>query len=270
MKQIAVALSVYKNVLPEELTACLESIYLQSMQADLFVKVDGEVPEELWNMLKQDYDSGKIAYLDYRKENLGIARSFNELFKIILERGYPYIARMDSDDIMVLQRLKKQYNFMENHPDIDVVGGYIEEIGEEIAYKKTVMYPLQHHEMFVFFSKRVPMANVTTFFRKSFFGKAGLYPTESPTNEDTLFWMNGFAAGCRFANIPEVLVDVRISKDFFGRRGGWQKAWSDFRDRVKVIRTLRYNKSAYLYAMGIFFVNISPAFMKFFLYKRLR
>jgi len=159
---------------------------------------------------------------------------------------------------------------MRKNTEIDVVGGYIEEFGHDFDYWKKVEYPLVHQAMFSFFSKRVPLANVTTFFRKSFFEKAGLYPTTSPTNEDTLLWMNGFKNGCKFANIPEVLVKVRVSESFFNRRGGIPKAWSDLGDRILVIKTLGYNISSYFYAFALFLVNIAPAGIKKFLYKRLR
>jgi hypothetical protein len=177
---------------------------------------------------------------------------------------------MDADDIMMPYRIEYQYDFMQKHLDIDIVGGFIQEFGDDFEYNKIVKYPLSHSDMFDFFAKRVPLANVTTFFRNTFFQKAGLYPTTSPTNEDTLMWMKGFKYGCKFANIPEVLVKVRVSKDFFDRRGGFKKAWSDFKDRVEVIRTLRYNFIYYIYAGLIFGVNIAPSKVKQFLYKRLR
>ena len=69
---------------------------------------------------------------------------------------------------------------------------------------------------------------------------------------------------------PEVAVRVRVSPEFFGRRGGWAKACGDLRDRIAVIRTLGYNFDAYLYAFAVFFVNISPGWLKKILYKRLR
>jgi len=83
-------------------------------------------------------------------------------------------------------------------------------------------------------------------------------------------WMQGFKSGCRFANIADILVKVRVSKSFFDRRGGIAKAWSDFKDRVLVIRTLGYNISSYFYAGALFMVNITPAKLKQFLYERLR
>jgi GT2 family glycosyltransferase len=268
--KIAVALSFYNGVKLEHLKESLHSIYAQSLKGDIFLKIDGEVDEEKYLFLMNEYREGRVFYLSYRENSLGIASSFNELFEEILKRGYRYIFRMDSDDIMVKERIELQVKFLEEHRDIDLVGGFIEEFGDGFEYHKVVKYPTEHRKMFKFFSKRVPIANVTTTFRDSFFKKAGLYPTSSPTNEDTLLWIEGFKSGCKFANLPYVLVKVRISRAFFGRRGGFKKAWSDFLDRVKVIRELKYGYGAYLYAVALFIVNISPAQLKKILYKRLR
>lgn len=270
MSEVATVLSLYKNNRLEDVWESLDSLYRQTKKTDIFIQLDGTVPKEIENFLDSQLDAGKIEYLGKRNINLGIAKSHNELFEIVLKRGYRYIARMDTDDIAVPDRIEQQYIFMEQNPDIDVVGGYIEEFSDDTSYKKVVKYPLNHDEMFKFFSKRVPIANPTTFFRKTFFEKAGLYPITSPSNEDTLMWMNGFHQGCVFANIANILVKMRVSGDFFERRGGFSKAYSDLKDRIRVIRTLRYNYGAYFYAIALFAVNIAPSRVKFFLYKRLR
>jgi len=270
MSEIAVIMSVYREDKLGRLREALESLYAQNPPADIFVQLDGPVAPEIERLLEKEREAGKIFYLGVRKENRGLAVSLNELLNEVLKQGYEYVARMDADDISLPGRFEKQYGFMRNHPDIDVVGGAIEEFSDNGTYHKIVRYPLRHNEMFDFFKKRVPLAHVTAFFRRSFFEKAGVYPTSSPTNEDTLMWMKGFASGCRFANLSDALVAVRVSPGFFGRRGGWGKAWNDLRDRVRVIRTLGYNFDAYLYALALFFVNISPGWLKKILYQRLR
>ena len=263
-------MSVYGGDRRGPLQKALESLYAQTQNVDIYIQLDGEVTENVKNYLLKEKERDKISYLGERAINKGLAFSLNELLEIVLYREYVYMARMDADDISVSERIALQYEFMEAHKNIDVVGGYIEEFSEENVYSQIVRYPLTHDEMFQFFTKRVPLAHVTAFFRKSFFEKTGTYPTTSPTNEDTLLWMEGFHNGCHFANIPEVLVKVRVSAAFFGRRGGVRKAWSDFKDRVLVIKTLGYNTSSYFYAIALFFVNITPSKIKQFLYKRLR
>lgn len=269
MSKVAVIMSVYQNDKLHYLDEALNSLYGQTQTADIFIQQDGKIPQELESFLNKALLDKKIHYLGKRHNNLGLAQSLNELLDVVLPK-YEYIMRMDADDLSMEDRIEKQLTFMESNKNIDVVGAYIEEFSHDIEYEKLVQYPLIHEEMFEFFSKRVPLAHVSAFFRKSFFTKVGHYPTESPTNEDTLLWMEGFKAGCQFANMDKMLVKVRVGKAFFGRRGGFEKAWSDFKDRLKVISTLGYNFEAYIYAVGLFMVSISPAFIKKKLYKRLR
>jgi glycosyltransferase involved in cell wall biosynthesis len=243
---------------------------MQTIPVDIFIQEDGPVPREIDIFLEKALESGKIAFLGKRKENIGLAGSLNELIAKVRERSYEYIARMDADDISMSDRIEKQMTFLREHAEIDIVGGAIEEFSTQIDYTKIVKYPLEHDAMYALFAKRVPLAHVSVMYRKRFFEKAGYYPVTSPTNEDTLMWMKGFQSHCRFANIPEVVVRVRVSRSFFERRGGIAKAWSDFKDRIKVIRTLRYNFFSYLYAVLLFGVNIAPSKVKQFLYKRLR
>ncbi|WP_294958145.1 glycosyltransferase [Sulfurovum sp.] len=270
MNNIAVIMSVYRGDTSVYLGEALKSLYVQQPEADIFIQKDGPVSPDVSEYLAQEHREGRIVYVGERNENRGLAFSLNQLLEIVLKREYQYIARMDADDIALSSRMRWQYVYMQEHPDVDVVGGFIEEFSNDIAYEKIVRYPLNHDEMYRFFAKRVPLAHVTAFFRRSFFEKAGFYPTESPTNEDTLLWMKGFQSGCRFANIPEILVKVRVGPAFFSRRGGGRKAWSDLQDRILVIKTLGYNISSYFYAWALFMVSIAPSKLKLFLYKRLR
>jgi len=270
LHKIASIVSVYKNDSLRTLQPAIESLLNQTQEVDIFVQEDGSVQEDVDKYLSDLYQEQKIHYLGKRKKNFGLAVSLNELLDVVIKKGYEYIARMDSDDISIVNRIEKQYQFMLKNEDIDVVGGYIEEFGDGFEYQKVVRYPLKHEEMYRFFAKRVPLAHVSAFYRKSFFDKAGLYPVSSPTNEDTLMWLEGFKNGCKFANISEVLIKVRVSSDFFSRRGGAKKAISDFKDRVRVIRELGYNYNAYGYAAALLIVNLVPGWAKKILYKRLR
>ena len=263
---IAVIMSVYKNDKLEYLKEAINSLQM----VDIFIHCDGKVADGIESYLDDLLDAKHIVHLSKSDINKGLAYSLNLLINNALDKGYHYIARMDSDDISIKDRFRLQYDFLEKHKEIDIVGGYIEEFANDFKYHKIVKYPLEHEDMFRFFKKRVPLAHVSVMYRDSYFQKAGFYPTTSLTNEDTLMWMEGFKNGCLFANIPKVLVKVRIGRDFFGRRGGIKKAWSDFKDRIMVIRVLRYNYTSYIYALLIFLVNIAPQNIKKFLYKTLR
>lgn len=272
MNQIVVLLAVYKNDGLQEFRVALNSLYKQTIDNfDIFVQEDGPVDADIHEYLTQELNLGGIKYLGERDKNKGFDYSLNELINKVLMAEYEYIVRMDADDISMPERLERQLDFMNENLNIDVCGTYIEEFGDGIDYAKVVTYPLTHKDMLSFFKKRVPIAHVSAFFRRRFFEKAGLYEVGGHFNNgDTLMWMSGFTSGCRFANIEYIGVNVRVSQDFFGRRGGWKKTVSDFKNRMIVNKNLHYGFSAYYYAVAVAIVNMLPPTLKKYAYKYLR
>ena len=264
-------MSIYHNDKLKNVKQALNSLYNQTLKVDIFIKIDGKIDKDLYNYLLSEKEKGNIKYLDIRYENKGLAVSLNELIKEALKKNYLYFFRMDADDISNVDRFKKQIEFMENNKDIDICGTFIEEFGDGIEYKKVVKYPLNHKEMFNFFTKRVPLAHVSVCFRKSFFEKAGLYPEKGHiTNEDSLMWLKGFKNGCKFANINYTGVKVRVNKDFFNRRRSLKKVWYDFKNRILINKKLNYGLDSYFYAFGILVVNLLPPGLKKIAYIYLR
>jgi len=263
---------VYINDSLENIKEALESLYNQSYKNnDIYIQEDGLVRKEVHDYLSNEYRNHKIFYLGTRDDSKGIAFSRNQILKVALKGKYEYFATMDSDDIAISNRILNQYKFMNENKEIDVCGCHIEEFSTLINYNKVVKYPLSHNAMFEFFRHRVPIANVTSFFRKSFFDKAGIYQTLGHiNNEDTLMWMAGFQNGCKFANVDFIGVKVRISKDFFRRRGGRRKVWSDYKNRRHVKYVLGYGFSSEISALAMLIINILPPFCKKFLYRILR
>jgi glycosyltransferase involved in cell wall biosynthesis len=272
VNQIAVLLTVYINDDLGAFKVALDSLYKQTIESfDIFVQEDGLVDVDIHEHLTQELNVGRIKHLGERVENKGFDYSLNELIDKVLMTEYEYIVRMDADDVSMPERLERQLDFMNENLDIDVCGTYIEEFGDDIEYTKVVTYPLTHNAMLGFFKKRVPIAHVSAFFRRRFFEKAGLYEVDGHFNNgDTLMWMKGFASGCRFANIGFIGVKVRVSQDFFGRRGGWKKTVSDFKNRMTVNKNLHYGFSAYFYAVAVASVNMMPSTLKKYAYKYLR
>ena len=126
-------------------------------------------------------------------------------------------------------------------------------------------------DRFNFFNKRVPLAHVSAFFRRSYFVKAGLYKLDGHLNNgDTLMWMSGFMNECNFANVDIIGVRVRVSSDFFNRRGGWKKTSADFKNRMLVNKNLNYGFFAYIYAVFGAGINLLPSVFKKYAYLYLR
>lgn len=95
---------------------CIDSILAQSFQDfELLIVDDGSTDNscEIVNSVRDN----RIRLIRNQHDYVG---SLNMLLD---EAKGKYIARMDADDVMYPNRLSIQYEYMENHPDIDVIGG---------------------------------------------------------------------------------------------------------------------------------------------------
>tara|TARA_B110000008_G_C16883342_1_gene529835 strand:+ start:52 stop:873 length:822 start_codon:yes stop_codon:yes gene_type:complete len=272
MNKTAILMTVYSKDSYNDFNQALNSLHSQSNNNfDIFIQEDGEIDPKIHQLLINNLKEKKIKFLGERSNNKGFDYSLNELITLTMNLNYKYFFRMDSDDISLPERVEKQLAFMDRNPLIDVCGTFITEFGDGFEYCKTVSYPVKHEDMFLFFKKRVPLAHVTALFRRSYFEKAGLYNVEGHLNNgDTLMWMKGFMSGCKFANLDIIGVKVRVSKNFFKRRGGSHKVISDFKNRLVVNKNLKYGLTSYFYAFLMIGINLLPPFLKIIAYKRLR
>jgi len=270
--EVAVILSVYKNDIGKYLYPSINSILNQTYKkVHLYIGVDGPVEEDLEKCLKE-FELKGVRVLWF-KENRGLAIVLNELLDIVRKDGYEYIARMDADDISMPDRLEKQMAFMIDHPEIDVVGGSIEEIDEEgQSREKIIVYPETHQDCYTFFAKRNPHAHPAVLFRWSYFEKAGcMYRPEYRQNQDTMLWLDGMSKGTQHANIPDVVLRFRYTDTLFKkRRNGWAFAKKQLSDRKMINKTLGYGFGATVFGYMMFVMLVSPSWIKKIAYRVFR
>jgi glycosyltransferase involved in cell wall biosynthesis len=136
----------------------------------------------------QDWPLGKVL-------NFGIRHSRGEL-----------IARADSDDISLPARFEEQIKFLDENPDVSLVGSWGEIFGSE---EWIFSPPSKHSEIFVelFFGNIIMHPSVM--FRKDFLYSHDLfYSEELRGTEDYELWSRWVLVG-RLANIPKILVKYR-------------------------------------------------------------
>ena len=269
MKKISVLLPVYKNDRIDFLKKSIESVLRQkNVSIHVFVGIDGPIGEELKGTLVSISEDERVE-LVWFETNRGLACVLNDLVTLSKNGGYDYYARMDADDISLPDRFEKQVKYMEEHPDVDVVGGAIEEIdGNDQLRGKHVEYPLTHEDCRKFFRYRDPLAHPAVMFRARFFEKVATgYRNEYRKNQDTMLWFDGFMNGCVFANVKDTVLHFRVNDDFYNRRNGWKRAKQMLRDRLKMNKALKYDLSANLFALGMFCMTVSPSWVKKILYK---
>ena len=272
--KIAVILPVYKKDKAEYLSKAVESVLNQTYKdIHLFIGVDGPIGDSLKGFLEL-LERQNMVSIEWFPKNRGLACVLNDLLVICFKEGYEYIARMDADDVSMKDRLEKQMAYLGEHPEIDVVGGAIDEIDENgDSRNKTIVYPETPEACRVFFAKRNPHAHPAVLFRKSFFDKlkGKKYRPEYRQNQDTMLWYDGMMAGTQHANIPDVVLRFRMTDSLFKkRRNGWAFAKKQFTDRLMINRGLHYGLMADFYGFAMFCLLVSPAWVKKIAYRVLR
>ncbi|EFV40810.1 hypothetical protein HMPREF0864_01679 [Enterobacteriaceae bacterium 9_2_54FAA] len=240
-KKIAVIMSVYHKDSVDWTKLAIESILAQSYNNfELFIIVDGSVSEEMKRLISL-YEKNKSINIKNRMINRGLAFSLNELIDRIIDiGGFDYVARMDSDDISRPERFSKQIAFLEEHTDIDVLGGYCHEFGADFALPIKKM-PLAHDELIDYSIRRCPFVHPTVMFRCNIFSDGVRYPIHTQLTEDLALWLELLVRGRKFANIPEVILDYRINDSTLQRRAGLKKAFSEIALRRRYMKLLNRN-----------------------------
>lgn len=268
-KTLAVIMSLYKSDVLDYVKLATESILNQSYSdLDFYIQYDGFVQKDV-----DDYLSGlkdERIHINRRDENKGLAFSLNELLEIVMPLGYEYIARMDADDISMPERFEKQIAYMEAHPETECLGTWAIEIKSDGSEYYRKQMPETHDGCWKQFMIRDCMIHPTVMFRRSYIEKAGLYSLDTYFGEDTMMWAQGFAAGCKFANVPEYLFKFRLNDDFFNRRRGWKHAKGILTLRWKVNKMLHYPVKAYLYAVAYAGAKMMPKGILNLIYKTAR
>lgn len=119
-------------------------------------------------------------------------------------------AFIDADDICQPDRLERQLNFLETHPNIALVGSQLRVIDETSRPTGTIFqYPLAHDDIVHALLTGNPIGNPSVVFRRSAVLAVGNFDPEAPYFEDYELW---FRLGQRYeiANLPDALVNYRF------------------------------------------------------------
>lgn len=235
--KISVLISVYIKERPEYLDKALNSVFSQSRKPDEIVLVeDGILSEELYSIIeKYKIIFESDGFTEFKtvklKDNMGLGKALNIG---LMNCSHNLVARMDSDDIASVERLKIQESFMNDNGDISACGGSIAEFYKEEKVSRIKSMPLEHDAIYKYARYRNPLNHMTVMFRKKDVLEVGNY-LHIKGLEDYYLWSRLLAAGKRLGNIDEVLVYARIDRDFSGRRGGY-----NYFKQYCILRRLQY------------------------------
>lgn len=234
---ISVLMSVYKSEKPSYLDRALKSVWDdQTLKPNEIILVeDGVLGEDLGEVIAcwKERLSDRLVLLR-NETNLGLTKSLNKGIKYVRSE---YIARMDSDDISDPLRFERQFSYLQEHPEIDVLGGALQEFNDENPSLNVRHYPLTPEESRRYIVKASPLAHPTVMMRRRIFDDGIAYNEQYRTSQDIALWFNLLSKGYNIANIPEVTIYFRRDDAVFKRRNR-SKAINEFKIYMNGIRSL--------------------------------
>ncbi len=188
-------------------------------------------------------------------ENQGITRALNTGLRWLEGRSnYRYVARLDCGDICADNRFTRQIAFLDQHPDIDLVGSWCLfkdfSTGEAYEYKTPVEQGAIVRGMYF----RNIFIHPTVIWRSTVMKKTGLYPENFPYAEDYGFFYEILSKG-KAAVIPEDLVIAEINHK--GLSLTFRK--EQLKSRARVVK--QYGTNGLLRGIGViklYFLRVIP------------
>jgi glycosyltransferase involved in cell wall biosynthesis len=120
-----------------------------------------------------------------------------------------YIAAMDSDDVADPDRLRWEFEFMEEHPAVGLLGGATEWIDANGRSLYIDRFPKTDREVRDAFAEGCPYCQPTVLFRKDAFVVAGGYREVFGQSEDYDLWLR-ISEHFEVANLEQVVLKYRI------------------------------------------------------------
>lgn len=201
---ISVLLSVYNA--EKYVSSAIESILNQTFTDFELVIVDDCSSDSSWDICQKYVKQDNRVVAVRNKINIGGCATLNVGLKLVRGR---YVARQDNDDWSYPERLAKQFNFMETHHDVGIVGGSMEIINEN----QTVIGKRTYNLTDTMIRKKIfrysPFAHPLVMFRKSILDTVGWYNIEyAPADDYELYFRIG--AVSKLANLNEIMMKYLV------------------------------------------------------------
>lgn len=204
MSKVSVLMPVY-NTEEVFLKEAIESILNQTFQDFEFLIINDGSTNNAEEIILS-YKDERIKYIK-NKQNLGLIKTLNKGLE--LAQG-EYIARMDSDDISLLERFEKQVKFLDENSEIGILGAWFKYFPGNRTVE-TATTPKDIKEKMLVSSNEI--GHPTVMIRNSVLKKFNAKYNENALYvEDYALWLS-LIDKVKFANIGEVLLYYRMHKN---------------------------------------------------------
>lgn len=210
---VSIVMAVYNG--ERFLRPTIDSILSQTYEDFEFLIVNDGSTDKTESIVKEYCDDRVILINNDR--NIGQTASLNNGFHNA--RG-KYIARTDAGDISLPERLLKQYQYLESHPDVDILGTAAFQYDMTGNFRGSVFMPNGPSAILqrIFFA--CPVVHVSVMMRRDRILQLGGYDESYRILADYGLWTRALQHGYRFWNLKDVLTGYLVDPDSFGASHG--------------------------------------------------
>ena len=201
--RVSVLMTIY-NAEPY-LKEAIDSILTQKFSDWELIAVDNGSTDQSTEILST-YDDPRVRVFTL-PENTGRTPALRYAFE--QARG-EYIAVLDADDVALPERLARQVEFLDNHPEVVLVGSWVQGIDETGRITSTLEPPTNSEELHDCLGWANPMVHSSVMYRSAAASKVGGYPEEFAYAQDSAL-MQKLARHGEFAIIDDFLCQWRAS-----------------------------------------------------------
>ena len=228
--KVSIIMAEYNTDL-KQLDESIKSIINQTFKDFELIIIDDCGKNDLSTFLDK-YKDDRIVLLKNEK-NIGLAESLNNGIKCSKSE---YIIRMDTDDIALPDRIEKQINFIEEHPEYSIVGGKYILFGEngEKGVRGASGEVVKED-----FLKNTPFAHPTLLIRKKDIISSGLYPNYYRC-QDYAMEMNMYVNGYKGFIMEDILLKYRQDTNGYKKKK-FKFRILEYKIRKKYFKLLKFS-----------------------------
>lgn len=209
--KLAVILPAYnaENFIAE----CLESLLNQTFSDFCILAVNDASTDNTGNILETYAAKDTRLRVYHLPQNQGEPAVMQFAMDMLNYMNVEYVARMDADDICVPHRFEKQVQYLDEHPEIDILGSnaLLFNNGKTDKATKVSTLPLLDKDIKAHFSlARDNIINPSSMWRHSSIKALGINYAQTATAPDFHMWVQCALHKKTFANLPEPLLLYRI------------------------------------------------------------
>lgn len=228
MNNLIVLIPHYNS--PEALLRTIVSVS-ELFPIDILIVDDGSSEKPVLEDLNSAYQNkGKIT-LEFLPQNQGIEKALNHGLKIIKKLDYSYIGRLDSGDLSIAGKFKKQLDYLEKNRDVYLLGTW----GNITDENHNHLYFLKHPAAYKDIKRKMYLNSCfihpSVVLRSEVLDTVGLYPENRKSAEDFAYFFKVMKKH-KVENLPEVLIDIIIDENGISVK----KRKEQVRNKIRIIQ----------------------------------